>query len=150
MIAAIQRVKKASVSIAEQDYGEIDTGLLVLLGIEEADNQADIDWLVNKVANLRVFPDENGVMNLSLIDISGKALVISQFTLHASTRKGNRPSYIKAARPDIAIPLYEKFVRQLTTVLPHPVQTGEFGADMQVSLVNDGPVTIIIDTKNKV
>lgn len=150
MIAAIQRVSEASVSIFGQPNGSIKTGLLILLGVEEADNQDDIDWLVNKVANLRVFPDENEVMNLSLIDINGEGLVISQFTLHASTKKGNRPSYIKAAKPDIAVPLYEEFVKRLDSVLQNSVQTGEFGADMQVSLVNDGPVTIIIDTKNKV
>lgn len=123
---------------------------MVLVGIEEADNQEDIDWLSSKIANLRIFDDAAGVMNVSVKDTGGDILVVSQFTLQASTKKGNRPSYIKAAKPDVAIPLYEKFVKTLETVMEKPVQTGEFGADMKVHLVNDGPVTIIIDTKNKV
>lgn len=122
---------------------------MVLVGIEEADNQEDIDWLSSKIANLRIFDDAAGVMNVSVKDTGGDILVVSQFTLQASTKKGNRPSYIKAAKPDVAIPLYEKFVKTLETVMEKPVQTGEFGADMKVHLVNDGPVTIIIDTKNK-
>lgn len=149
MIAVIQRVQTASVTINSQLKSQIDNGLLILIGIEESDNQEDIDWLTRKIINLRVFPDESGVMNKSLLDVQGELLVVSQFTLHASTKKGNRPSYIKAAKPEIAIPLYESFLQaaqeQITTI----VKAGEFGADMQVSLVNDGPVTIIIDTKNK-
>jgi D-tyrosyl-tRNA(Tyr) deacylase len=128
---------------------EIGIGVMVLLGIEEADNQEDVEWLSRKISNMRIFDDEAGVMNKSLLDIDGEALVISQFTLHASTKKGNRPSYIKAARPDIAIPLYEAFKKQLATDLGKEIGSGEFGADMKVSLVNDGPVTIIIDTKDK-
>ena len=124
-------------------------GLLVLVGIEDADNQDDINWLKSKIANLRIFGDENEVMNLSLKDINGEMIVVSQFTLHAATKKGNRPSYIKASKPEIAIPLYESFVKQMEIELGKKVQTGQFGADMKVSLVNDGPVTIIIDTKNK-
>ncbi|MEM8966065.1 MAG: D-aminoacyl-tRNA deacylase [Bacteroidota bacterium] len=149
MIAVIQRVSEASVTIDGRISGEIESGVLVLLGIEDADSQEDIDWLSRKIANLRIFNDENGVMNRSLLDISGEMLVVSQFTLHASTKKGNRPSYIKAAKPDIAIPLYEKFVQAASHLLEKPVQTGEFGADMKVHLLNDGPVTIIIDTKDK-
>ncbi len=122
---------------------------MILLGIEEADTKEDIDWLCRKIANMRIFPDEGGVMNKSLIEVDGEALVVSQFTLHASTKKGNRPSYIQAAKPDTAIPLYESFVKELQTHLSHEVKTGEFGADMKVSLVNDGPVTILVDTKNK-
>ncbi len=150
MIAAIQRVARASVKIEGKVHGDIQTGLLVLIGIETADDSNDIEWLVNKIVNLRIFPDVQGVMNLSLTDIDGEVLVISQFTLQASTKKGNRPSYIKAARPDIAIPLYEKFVAHMNSKLNKKVRTGEFGADMKVSLINDGPVTIIINTKNKV
>ena len=150
MIAAIQRVAEASVKISGKVHGDIQTGLLVLIGIETADDSNDIDWLVNKIINLRIFPDEKGVMNLSLADIDGEVLVISQFTLQASTKKGNRPSYIKAARPEIAIPLYEEFVTLINGKLNKQVKTGEFGADMKVSLINDGPVTIIINTKNKV
>lgn len=149
MKAVIQRVSKASVTIEGDLVANINSGLLILLGIVEQDTQDDIDWLVNKIANCRIFNDDNQVMNKSLIDINGEALVVSQFTLHASTKKGNRPSYIKAAKPDIAIPLYETFVKQLQSVLDKPVQTGQFGADMKVELLNDGPVTIIIDSKNK-
>jgi D-tyrosyl-tRNA(Tyr) deacylase len=149
MRIVIQRVSEASVTIDQQVAGEIQTGLLVLLGIEDADGQEDIDWLVKKLVNLRIFPDENGVMNTSLKDVDGDVLLISQFTLHASTKKGNRPSYIKAARPEIAIPMYEAFIKSLETSLGKPIQTGEFGADMKVRLLNDGPVTIGIDSKNK-
>jgi D-tyrosyl-tRNA(Tyr) deacylase len=129
--------------------GEIGEGLLLLLGIEEADEQADIDWLVRKVINMRIFNDSEGVMNESLLDVAGDLLLISQFTLQASTKKGNRPSYIKAARPEQAIPLYEKFISTIERELGKPIQTGEFGADMKVSLTNDGPVTILLDSKNK-
>lgn len=149
MRAVIQRVIEASVEIEGQVKGKIGKGLLVLLGIEDADTSEDIEWLGGKIARLRVFDDENGVMNLPLTEINGEMLLISQFTLHASTKKGNRPSYIKAARPEIAVPLYEKFIRQMETELGKPVVTGEFGAYMKVSLVNDGPVTIVIDTKNR-
>ncbi|MEM5538715.1 D-aminoacyl-tRNA deacylase [Olleya sp. AS48] len=149
MKAVIQRVSKASVTIEGDLVANINSGLLILLGIVEQDTQDDMDWLVNKIANCRIFNDDNQVMNKSLIDINGEALVVSQFTLYASTKKGNRPSYIKAAKPDIAIPLYEAFVKQLQSVLDKPVQTGQFGADMKVELLNDGPVTIIIDSKNK-
>lgn len=149
MIAVIQRVSEASVKIEGQIKGEIKNGLLILLGIEEADNQEDINWLSNKITNLRIFNDENEVMNKSLLDVAGDLLLISQFTLQASTKKGNRPSYIKAAKPDIAIPLYKNFIAATETLLGKSIQTGEFGADMKVSLINDGPVTIIIDTKNK-
>jgi D-tyrosyl-tRNA(Tyr) deacylase len=149
MIAVIQRVSEASVTIDQKVSGEIGTGLLVLLGIEEADHDEDIEWLSRKIANLRIFNDDAGVMNRSLTDINGEILVVSQFTLHASTKKGNRPSYIKAAKPEIAIPLYEQFVQKAEILLAKPVQTGEFGADMKVRLLNDGPVTIIIDTKDK-
>jgi len=150
MKAVIQRVSKAEVVIDGKVHNTISTGLLVLLGIEDADEQEDIAWLVNKIAGLRVFADTNGVMNRSVEDIEGEVMVISQFTLHASTKKGNRPSYIKAAKPDISIPLYENFVESLTIRTGKEVKTGIFGAMMQVSLVNEGPVTIIIDTKNKV
>jgi D-tyrosyl-tRNA(Tyr) deacylase len=149
MIAVIQRVSSASVEIEEKVKASIDNGLLVLLGIEDADNQEDINWLSNKIANLRIFNDLEGVMNKSVIDEGGDIIVVSQFTLHASTKKGNRPSYIKASKPEVAIPLYEKFVKALELNLGKTVQTGEFGADMKVSLLNDGPVTIIIDTKDK-
>ncbi|MEQ8474925.1 D-aminoacyl-tRNA deacylase [Fulvivirga sp.] len=149
MITVIQRVSEASVTIDNIIKGKIDQGLMILLGIEEADGKEDIDWLVRKVLNLRIFDDEEGVMNKSLIDVEGEVLLISQFTLHASTKKGNRPSYIKAAKPDIAIPLYEQFIKALETELGRGIQTGEFGADMKVGLVNDGPVTIIIDSKDK-
>ncbi len=149
MRVVIQRARNASVSVAEEIIGEIDHGVVILLGIEEADTQEDIDWLVRKITNMRIFDDENGVMNRSLIEADGNALVISQFTLHASTKKGNRPSYIKAARPEQAEPMYQTFAAQLAGVINKPAQTGKFGADMQVSLVNDGPVTILLDTKNK-
>ena len=150
MKTVIQRVSSASVTIDAKIVAEIQTGLLVLIGIEDADNQEDINWLCQKIANLRIFGDENDVMNLSVKDCNGEIIVVSQFTLQASTKKGNRPSYIKAAKPDIAIPLYEKFVQQLEIELGKKVQTGIFGADMKVMLLNDGPVTILIDSKNKV
>jgi len=149
MRIVIQRVSEASVTINQQVAGEIQTGVLVLLGIEDADSQEDIDWLVKKLVNLRIFPDENGVMNTSVKDVDGDVLLISQFTLHASTKKGNRPSYIKAAKPEIAIPMYEAFIKSLETSLGKPIQTGEFGADMKVRLLNDGPVTIGIDSKTR-
>ena len=149
MIAVIQRVMEASVTIDGMVKGKIDGGMMVLLGIEEADDAEDIEWLSRKVVNLRIFNDEEGVMNKSMLDVGGELLLVSQFTLHASTKKGNRPSYIKAARPEVAIPLYEKMIAQLKSELGRKVETGEFGADMKVALVNDGPVTIIIDTKNK-
>jgi D-tyrosyl-tRNA(Tyr) deacylase len=149
MKVVIQRVSRASVTIAGIKVASINKGLLVLLGIIDEDIQDDIKWLSNKIANLRIFGDENEVMNKSVIEINGDVIVVSQFTLHASTKKGNRPSYIKAARPEIAIPLYEAFVKQLELDLGKKVLTGEFGADMKVELLNDGPVTIIIDTKNK-
>ena len=149
MKAVIQRVSSASVEINKNYVAKIDIGLLVLIGIEDADTQEDINWLTSKIANLRIFADESEVMNLSLKDIDGEMIVVSQFTLHALTKKGNRPSYIKASKPEIAIPLYESFVQQMEIELGKKVQTGQFGADMKVGLVNDGPVTIIIDTKNK-
>ncbi|MEQ6123194.1 D-aminoacyl-tRNA deacylase [Pseudotenacibaculum sp. MALMAid0570] len=149
MKAVIQRVSKASVTINHKKVANIQQGLLILLGIEDADTKEDIDWLSKKIANLRIFNDENGVMNTSLLDVNGEAIVVSQFTLHASTKKGNRPSYIKAAKPNVAIPLYEKFVSQFQIDIQREVQTGEFGADMKVELLNDGPVTIVIDTKDK-
>ena len=149
MKAVIQRVKHSSVTINGQKVAAIKGGLLVLLGIINEDALDDIKWLVNKITNLRIFGDENGVMNRSVLDTQGDIIVVSQFTLHASTKKGNRPSYIKAAKPDVAIPLYEAFVKHLEDVLGKTVQTGEFGADMKVELLNDGPVTIIIDTKQK-
>lgn len=149
MKIVIQRVSEASVVINQKQVASIEHGLLILLGIVDEDTQEDIDWLCNKIVNLRIFPDENGVMNTSLLDAGGNIVVVSQFTLHASTKKGNRPSYIKAAKPDVAIPLYENFVSTLQNNLGKPIQTGEFGADMKVQLVNDGPVTIIIDSKNK-
>lgn len=150
MIAVIQRVSSAHVEINNIIKARIGSGLLVLAGIEEADGEDDIQWLAAKIVNLRIFNDDDGVMNISVRDTGGDIIVVSQFTLHASTKKGNRPSYIKAAKPEIAIPLYERFVAALGTALGKPVLTGEFGADMKVALVNDGPVTIIIDTKNKV
>lgn len=150
MIALIQRVSSCSVSIEGSIKSHIGTGLLVLLGIEEADGSEDISWLTSKLVNLRVFPDEQGVMNKSLLEIGGELLLVSQFTLHASTKKGNRPSYIKAAKPDIALPLYEQMIVALEVALGKAIGTGAFGADMQVALVNDGPVTLIMDTKNKV
>lgn len=149
MRAVIQRVTEASVNINTTRTEQIGKGLLVLLGIEDNDGNEDIEWLSGKISRLRIFDDNSGIMNLSLQEISGQVLVISQFTLHASTRKGNRPSYIRAARPEIAIPIYDKFIKQLSLDLNDKIHTGEFGAYMQVQLVNDGPVTIIIDTKNK-
>lgn len=149
MRAIIQRVSRASVTVDRKVISEIGTGLLILLGIEEADTREDIEWLSRKIINLRIFNDENRVMNLSLLEVGGEAIVVSQFTLHASTKKGNRPSYIKAAKPDVAIPIYEQFVHQVQSDLGKKVGTGVFGADMKVDLLNDGPVTIVIDTKNK-
>ncbi len=149
MRIVIQRVAKASVTIDNQIKSQIGKGMLILLGIEDADAQEDIEWLSGKIINLRIFDDEQGVMNLPIKDADGEIIVVSQFTLHASTKKGNRPSYIKAAKPDISIPLYEEFCNALASKLGKPVQTGEFGADMQVELINDGPVTICIDSKNK-
>lgn len=149
MRAVIQRVTRASVTVDENVTGSIQTGLLVLLGIEDADNTEDITWLSNKIVNLRVFADTEGVMNLSVKDVDGGILLVSQFTLFAATKKGNRPSYIRASKPDIAIPLYEQMTRQLGEDLGKPIPTGIFGADMKVDLLNDGPVTILIDTKNK-
>lgn len=149
MRVVIQRVKKASVSINEQIHASIDVGMLILLGIETADTNEDIEWLCGKIARLRIFDDENSVMNLSIGDVNGSFLLISQFTLHASIKKGNRPSYIRAASPEIAIPLYEAFIQMLERYTQLPVKTGVFGADMQVELLNDGPVTIIIDSKNR-
>ncbi len=149
MKAVLQRVSKSSVTIDEKIVASIQKGIVILLGIEESDTNEDIEWLSLKIVNLRIFDDTNGVMNLSVKEISGELIVVSQFTLHASTKKGNRPSYIKAAKPEIAIPLYEKFIHQITLDLGKNVQTGQFGADMKVGLINDGPVTILIDTKNK-
>lgn len=149
MRVVIQRVSQASVEIEGKIKAAIKTGVLLLLGIEEADSYEDIQWLCNKIAKMRIFNDEKGVMNLSLQEVKGDALIISQFTLHAATRKGNRPSYIKAAKPQVAIPLYEKFVLEMQEVLGKEVGTGEFGAHMEVALTNDGPVTIIIDSKSK-
>ena len=149
MKVVLQRVSSASVTIENKVVAEIQKGLLVLVGIEDADNQEDINWLTAKIANIRIFEDENQVMNLSVKDIEGDVVVVSQFTLHANTKKGNRPSYIKASKPEVAIPLYENFVKQLEKELGKKVQTGVFGADMKVALINDGPVTIIIDSKNK-
>lgn len=149
MRVVVQRVSKASVTIEGKVNGAIGIGLLVLVGIENSDGDEDIKWLSNKLVNLRLFNDEEGVMNKSVIGIKGTILLISQFTLHASTKKGNRPSYIKAGKPEIAIPVYQKMVQQVETDLGKPIATGVFGADMKVELVNDGPVTIIIDTKNK-
>ncbi|PKH50551.1 D-tyrosyl-tRNA(Tyr) deacylase [Tenacibaculum sp. Bg11-29] len=150
MKAVIQRVSKASVTINNEKVANIKSGLLILLGIVNEDTLEDINWLSKKITNLRIFNDENGVMSTSLLQSDGEVIIVSQFTLQASTKKGNRPSYIKAAKPDISIPLYEQFVNQFEINLGKKVQTGEFGADMKVELINDGPVTIIIDTKNKV
>jgi D-tyrosyl-tRNA(Tyr) deacylase len=150
MIAVIQRVTSASVEIEKQIRAKIGNGLLVLLGIEDTDNEEDSQWLANKIVNLRIFNDADGVMNVSIKDNGGDIILVSQFTLHASTKKGNRPSYIKAAKPEIAIPIYEQFIQIQENALGKKIQTGEFGADMKVSLLNDGPVTILIDTKNKV
>lgn len=149
MRAVVQRVSKASVTVKGRIISEIENGLLILLGIEDSDNHDDISWLSRKIVNLRIFNDLEGVMNLSSLDVMAEAIVVSQFTLHAAVKKGNRPSYIKAARPEIAIPVYKSFVTQLETDLGKKVGTGIFGADMKVSLLNDGPVTILIDTKNK-
>ena len=149
MRAVIQRVKSASVSIGGEEKSSIKSGFLVLLGVEERDTQEDVDWLANKLANLRVFDDDEGVMNRSILDVGGEALVVSQFTLFASYKKGNRPSWFRAGRHEVSIPLYESFCSTLEKIIGKPVGTGEFGANMQVALVNDGPVTICIDTKNK-
>ncbi len=149
MKVVLQRVSSASVTIENEIVADIQKGLLILIGIEDSDNQEDIDWLVGKITKIRIFEDENQVMNLSVKDIGGDIITVSQFTLHAATKKGNRPSYIKAAKPEVAIPLYESFVQQLEKELGKKIQTGVFGADMKVSLLNDGPVTIIIDSKNK-
>ena len=149
MKVVIQRVSEASVTIDSQIVAQIHQGLLILVGIESADNLEDINWLVSKIVYLRIFGDANNVMNLSVKDVKGEIIVVSQFTLHSLTKKGNRPSYIKAARPNIAIPMYEKFVELLELELGKKIQTGQFGADMKVALVNNGPVTIIIDSKNK-
>lgn len=149
MRAVIQRVSEASVTIEGVKNAEIGPGLLVLVGIENEDTSDDIAWLCKKIVNMRIFNDSNGVMNDSLLDVDGEAIVVSQFTLHASTKKGNRPSYIKAAKPDVAIPLYNEFVQEFEGQLGKKVGTGEFGADMKVALLNDGPVTIVIDSKNR-
>jgi len=149
MRAVIQRVSKASVTIEGRINGIINEGLLVLIGIEDADSEEDVEWLSGKIVNLRIFNDSNGVMNVSIKEMNGDILLISQFTLHASTKKGNRPSYIKASKPPIAVPLYEKMIKQLSVDLGKEIQTGVFGADMKVELLNDGPVTIVIDSKNK-
>lgn len=149
MRVVIQRISHASVTINGHCKSAIRGGMLILIGIEETDGQEDIDWLCKKIVNLRIFDDENGVMNKSILDSEGEILVISQFTLHASTKKGNRPSYIKAAKPEISVPLYEQFCKELSSLLGKEIGTGEFGADMKVELLNDGPVTICIDTKNK-
>jgi D-aminoacyl-tRNA deacylase len=150
MIAVIQRVSSASITIENAITSSIQTGLAVLIGIEEADGKEDIDWLASKIVHLRVFSDGNGVMNLGVKEVNGEIMIISQFTLHASTKKGNRPSYIKAAKPLHAIPIYENFITEVRSHLGNEVKTGIFGADMKVNIVNDGPVTIIIDTKNRV
>lgn len=150
MIAVIQRVKHASVAIADRVHAQIKTGLLVFVGIEDADDSHDIEWLTNKIIQLRIFADDAGAMNKDVTEVAGEILVVSQFTLHASTRKGNRPSFIKAAKPSVAVPLYESFLSALSSRLGSSLHSGVFGADMQVTLLNDGPVTIIIDTKNKV
>ena len=149
MRIVIQKVKEASVTVEGKNISSIKKGLLVLVGIENADTQEDIDWLVKKVVQLRIFSDENGVMNLSVKDVGGDIIVVSQFTLHASTKKGNRPSYIRAAKPDFSIPMYEKFINEMESALGKKVDAGEFGAKMDVALINDGPVTIIIDSKQK-
>ena len=149
MRAVIQRVQYASVTINDVIKSQINKGLLILIGIENADTCEDAEWLAKKICHLRIFDDEQGIMNCSVLDIQGNVLVVSQFTLYAATKKGNRPSYIRASKPDVAIPLYEQFCDEIASVLNHAVQTGEFGADMQLQLLNDGPVTIMIDTKNK-
>ena len=150
MIAIIQRVSEASVKINDIIKGEIKVGFVVLLGVTNTDTQEDVEWLSKKIVGMRIFSDEDGRMNLDLDSVNGNILLISQFTLHASTKKGNRPSFLEAARPEIAIPLYEKMIFQLEKDLGKPIKTGEFGADMKVSLINDGPVTIILDSKNKI
>ncbi|MBS4063061.1 MAG: D-tyrosyl-tRNA(Tyr) deacylase [Chitinophagaceae bacterium] len=149
MRAVIQRVSKASVTVEGMITGQIEKGLLVLLGIEDADGKEDIEWMSSKICNLRIFDDEQGVMNVSVKDVNGGILLVSQFTLHASTKKGNRPSYIRASKPEIAIPIYEQMLQQLEMDLGKKIEAGVFGADMKVELLNDGPVTIVIDTKNK-
>lgn len=149
MRVVIQRVSEASVTIDQQVHGQIGVGLMVLVGIEDADTNEDIQWLSNKIINLRIFNDANGVMNCSVKDVNGDLLLVSQFTLHASIKKGNRPSYIKASKPDNAIPLYEHLKKTIAQELGKPIQTGVFGADMKVALINEGPVTILIDSKNK-
>ena len=149
MRAIIQRVSRASVTIDDRIYSQVNMGLLVLLGIEDADTPEDVEWLSGKIVNLRIFNDDNGVMNVSVKDIGGDILVVSQFTLHASTKKGNRPSYVKASKPEFAIPMYERFLYHLTSDLGKKIYSGIFAADMKVELVNDGPVTIVIDTKNR-
>lgn len=149
MKVVIQRVNESSVTIDNQVVSQIQKGLLVLIGIENEDSEEDINWLTSKICNLRIFEDEKGVMNLSVKEINGDILIVLQFTLHASTKKGNRPSYIKAAKPEIAIPIYEKFINKIEEDLGKKVQTGKFGADMKIALINDGPVTIIIDSKNR-
>ena len=149
MRVVIQRVTEASVSINGKVKSAIPDGLLILLGIEDTDDQSDIDWLCSKISNLRIFPDREGIMNLSVKDVGGEMLVVSQFTLHASTKKGNRPSYIKASKPDIAIPLYNSFIKTLSTEIGRDIKTGEFGAMMDIYLINSGPVTIVIDSKNR-
>lgn len=149
MVAVIQRVTEASVEIEKSIKAKMGKGLVVLVGIEDADNAEDIEWLSSKIVNLRIFDDAEGVMNVSVKDSGGDVIVVSQFTLQASTKKGNRPSYLKASKPDIAVPLYENFVNEVELVLGKPIQTGTFGADMKIQLINDGPVTIVIDTKNR-
>ena len=149
MRVVIQRVSNASVEVDQKITGKIEEGLLVLLGIEDADNDEDIQWLCNKIVNLRIFNDEDGVMNKSVLEVNGNILLVSQFTLHASTKKGNRPSYIRASKPEIAIPMYEKMIEELQSAMGKKIESGIFGADMKVQLLNDGPVTIVIDTKNK-
>lgn len=149
MIAILQRVSQATVSIENKIHGQIETGFLMLLGITHTDTEEDVTWLARKTVGMRIFNDGDGKMNLDLAAVSGGILLISQFTLHASTKKGNRPSFIEAARPEVAIPLYERMIRELSNLLGKPIETGEFGADMKVSLVNDGPVTIVIDSKNR-
>ncbi len=150
MIVVIQRVSKASITIGESLKASIHTGVVVLVGIEDADGHEDAEWLASKLVNLRIFNDSEGVMNLSIKDVGGEIMIVSQFTLHASTRKGNRPSYLKAAKPEKAVPVYNDFINEVEVRLGKTVETGEFGADMKVNILNDGPVTIIIDTKNKV
>ena len=149
MRVVIQRVSNASVEVDQKITGKIEEGLLVFLGIEDADNDEDIQWLCNKIVNLRIFNDEDGVMNKSVLEVNGNILLVSQFTLHASTKKGNRPSYIRASKPEIAIPMYEKMIEELQSAMGKKIESGIFGADMKVQLLNDGPVTIVIDTKNK-